>query len=268
MFKNFNAILRTVSLLALVAIGGWWTLFLREKVRGHEAAIEERDQEIQLLSNDLEKSELRIGELDETVGRQVEELAQAADEIQRLGVSLSLLKVDHRVGRIQVLDQETLAGQTTAKGEPRVRTRIRFSELGPDGKPLDNQIETTIEGSRVYLESLVIKFDDTFVEQGDYLRGSSLVLFKSLFGDQQEPNTGTPIDTIGAKPRIYGDEDGPSPLHAELWERFWDYANDPDAAAQKGVRAMHGEAPFMELRPGGSYRVELRASGGLDIRAE
>jgi len=34
------------------------------------------------------------------------------------------------------------------------------------------------------------------------------------------------------------------------------------------VRAIHGEAPFMELRPCKSYRVELRASGGLSIVAE
>ena len=40
------------------------------------------------------------------------------------------------------------------------------------------------------------------------------------------------------------------------------------AAAEKGVRAIHGEAPFIEVRPGRSYKVELRASGGLSIRAE
>ncbi|MFT5153210.1 MAG: hypothetical protein ACI841_003210, partial [Planctomycetota bacterium] len=131
-----------------------------------------------------------------------------------------------------------------------------------------NRAETTIEGSRVYVESWVIKFEDEFVEQGDHLRGSSLVLFKRLFGDQQEPASGTTIDAVGSKPRIYGDEDGPSPEHAELWERFWDYANDPAAAAKKGVRAMHGEAPFTELRPGGSYKVELRASDGLTISPE
>jgi hypothetical protein len=31
---------------------------------------------------------------------------------------------------------------------------------------------------------------------------------------------------------------------------------------------MHGEAPSIELRPGKTYRVELRASGGLTIRVE
>ena len=251
-----------------MAIVGWWTLLLRGKLRSHEEAIEERDQEIQLISNRLEEKEGRIVELDEEVRQKDEEIQAAQRQIEQLDLSLSLLKVDHRVARIQVLEQETIEGELSDNGEPRVRTKIRFSELGPDGQPLEDSRVTTIEGKRLFLESLVIKFDDTYVEQGDVLRGSSLVLFKSLFGDQQEPSSGTVIDQVGAKPRIYGDEDGPNPLHAELWEQFWDYANDPEAAAKKGVRAMHGEAPFMELRPGGSYKVELRASGGLDIRAE
>ena len=116
--------------------------------------------------------------------------------------------------------------------------------------------------------SLVIKFDDRFVEEGDYLRGTSVVLFRSLFGRDQKPSEGVAIDDQGAQPRIYGDEDGPDPLHAELWSRFWEYANDPDLARERGVRAMQGEAPFMELRKGKIYRIDLRASGGLTIQSE
>ena len=68
-------------------------------------------------------------------------------------------------------------------------------------------------------------------------------------------------------PAPYASDDVPE-LYAELWSRFWDYANDPEAAAAKGVRAIHGEAPFIELRPGQTYRVELLASGGLTIKPE
>ena len=34
------------------------------------------------------------------------------------------------------------------------------------------------------------------------------------------------------------------------------------------MRALQGEAPYIEARPGKSYRLELRASGGLVIQAE
>ena len=263
-----NAFIRTITLLLLVAILGWWTLLLRGKLNEHEMQIAERDREIKLISGRLEEKEGQIVELDQKVQEQAVQIQQAEETIERLDLSLSLLKVDHRVARIQVIEQETLEGELADNGQTRVRTRIRFVELGPDGQPIGDPREATIEGSRLFVESLVIKFEDSYVEQGDMLRGSSLVLFKRLFGDQQEPSSGIELDAVGSQPRIYGDEDGGAPLHAELWQRFWDYANDPEAAAKKGVRAMHGEAPFMELRPGGSYRVELRASGGLDIHAE
>ena len=57
-------------------------------------------------------------------------------------------------------------------------------------------------------------------------------------------------------------------LVSKLWMRFWDYANDPEEAASVGVRAIHGEAPFIELREGSSYLVELRSSGGLSLTKE
>ena len=60
----------------------------------------------------------------------------------------------------------------------------------------------------------------------------------------------------------------PPDFEKGLWARFWDYANDPELAREKGVRAAHGEAPSIQLRPGKSYRVELRASGGISVVPE
>jgi hypothetical protein len=120
----------------------------------------------------------------------------------------------------------------------------------------------------LYIETLVIKFGDQYVEEGDTLRGTSICLFRRLFGEDQPPTGGTPVDAVGIHPAVYGGDDVPDPFYGELWSRFWDYANDPDLARAKGVRALHGEAPFIELREGRTYRVELRSSGGLTIRAE
>ena len=275
MFQNVNILLRTLSLLGLMAIGGWWTMHLRSKIIEHEQQIETRDQQIEQLSGDLVQRDQKIEELDiELVARkqQVVELEEdlhvANDEIQKLSLSLQLIKLDHRVARLEVLDQREIEGEYDEDGEPLVETTVRFTEIGQDGQPVGDPVEATVQGTRVYIESLVIKFDDRYVEEADYLRGTSVVLFKNLFGRDQKPSEGTPIDNQGAQPRIYGDEDGPDPLHAELWERFWEYANDPNLADEAGVRAMQGEAPFMELRKGKVYRVDLRASGGLTIQSE
>jgi hypothetical protein len=54
----------------------------------------------------------------------------------------------------------------------------------------------------------------------------------------------------------------------EIWERFWDFANEPDKAQRAGIRAAHGEAPFVKLRAGKTYLIDLRASDGLTIKTQ
>lgn len=237
-----SALFRNVALAGLVAIGGYWTLFLRSKINQHERDLAQRDERIGALEGEVAARDERIRELD---------------------VALALLKVDSRVGRVVVLDQGP-----GPEAPDLIRTRVRFSELDAEGEPLGEGVEAVVDGTVLYLEALVIKFDDAHVESGDWLRGTSVCLFQRMFGDDQKPSEGTPIDPTGTQPMIYASDDGLDPFHMELWEDFWDLANDPERAAEKGVRAIHGEAPFMELRPGKSYRVELRASGGLTITAE
>ena len=284
MFENINALLRTVVIGCLVLLLGWWSLFLRGKVGEHEEALEERDRQIETLANEVDTKRLEIEGLgkqvadrdasiirlgqevearDRRIGELDEEVAQLGREVQALEASLRLLKVDHRLARIEVLAQ----GPREA-GSEQVRTRLRFTELDGEGQPLGPGLEAEIDGRLLYIETLVIKFGDQFVEGGDSLRGTSICLFRRLFGENQPPTGGTPIDTAGTHPTVYGGDDPPDPFYRELWSRFWDYANDPELAQQKGVRALHGEAPFIELREGRKYRVELRASGGLTIRAE
>jgi hypothetical protein len=181
-------------------------------------------------------------------------------ENQRLSVALKLLKVDHRVAAIEVLDQQQ-------QGE-RPTTRFQFVELGKDGSPIGEKKEYTVEGDMVYLDALVIKYDDALVEAGDPMRSTSVCLFRRLFGEYQEPSQGFAIDAKGSRPSVYSQGDAMSPFERDMWANFWQYANDPAKAKAAGVRAIHGEAPFIRLQPGKRYQVELRASGGLSIKPE
>ncbi len=233
-----------VVLAGITGIAGWWTMYLRERVMEHELELRARDVRIEALVQDVEQKGRRILELE---------------------FRLRLHKVDHRLARIEVISQEPIPGR-----EGVVETTLRFIELGADGEPLGEGQVITVEGTTLYLESLVIKFDDQHVEDGDFLRGTSVCLFTRMFSEATAPDQGVPIETTGARPYSYGsggdrEEDL---FHAELWERFWEYADDPEAAEAKGVRALHGESPFIRARPGRSYRVELRASGGLTIKPE
>ena len=248
-------ILLTLSFGALVGIAGWWTTFLNGKLTEHTRQIELRDEQIGRLGDELQVKDGRIEEL----GVEVE---QKRRKIHELEVSLRLVKVDRRVARFEVIEQ----GPDPADSS-RTMTRLRFVELGPGGEPIGEGREITIEGKVLYVEGLVIKFEDSYVEAGDFLRGASICLLRRAFSEHQTPRDGVELDRVGMHPAPYASDDVPE-LYLELWERFWDYANDPAAASAKGVRAIHGEAPFIELRPDKTYRVELRSSGGLSIRAE
>jgi hypothetical protein len=236
-------------LTAMTGVAGWWTYNNQQHVRDAVELTKTR-QEVRQVRKQLEESE--------------EQVAEQAAEIETLLVRLALLKVDHRVARIEVVDQEK------SKENPEVDvTTVRFIEFDRNGDPVGPEQEITIDGKRLYLETLVIKFDDDYVEAGEFLRGTSLCLFKRLFSDRVAPIDGVEIDQPGTHPGPYQDGDGQDvAFQADLWDKFWDYANDPDTAAAKGVRAIHGEAPFIEMREGKSYKVELRSSGGLSIRAE
>ena len=198
-------------------------------------------------SGDTALLESRIGELEQ--------------ELQTRDLQLDFLRARNRVARVEVLDQVLRPDQPGG-----MTTRLRFVELGPDGKALNEGQEFELAGDVAYFEALVIKFDDDFVANNDLLRGSSLLLFRRIFGEYLAPSDGFQLDTVGQYPQSYSPEHQDETFHRDLWARFWEYALEPSVVRESGVRAMHGEAPFIKLEPGHNFELELRSSGGLTIR--
>lgn len=229
----------SLTLLGVVGTGGWMAY------RVYDDRIE-LDRELQQKTAELAAKTAQI----ERLGR----------ENQRLNLALRLLKVDHRVAEITVVDQQP--------GPERPTTRVRFVEVNSDGDPIGEPKTFTIEGDTVYVDAWVIKYADEAVERGDPLRATSVCLFRRIFGEYQEPSEGFAIDPTGSRPAAYSQGNEMTPLEREIWTNFWQYANDPARARQAGVRAAHGEAPSIRLQPGKKYRIELRASGGLSIVPE
>ena len=112
----------------------------------------------------------------------------------------------------------------------------------------------------------MVKFADEFVEQANLDRSTSICLFRRLFGEHQEPYQGYTLDQVESRPNVYGRDGMVSDFEQQIWSEFWEFANDPTRAAEKGIRAAHGEAVATRLRPGQTYRVLLRASDGLTIQ--
>ncbi len=217
--------------------------------------LQEAENQVRLLQSDLAQAQTQIS-------AQAAEIHQLTEKIERLETSLRLLKVTHRVARLTILDQ----GSDPDTGK--TFTVVRFEEINDEGRPLGPGKDFRIEGDVVYLDSWVVKFEDRYIEQADIDRSTSLVLFRRIFGEHQQPKDGFELDQFGVRPLAYAQGGAMSDFERKIWEDFWNIANDPKKATELGIRAAHGEAPSIKARKGMVYRVVLRAADGLSISVE
>ena len=73
------------------------------------------------------------------------------------------------------------------------------------------------------------------------------------------------IDQDGQVPEVYAERQAASDFAKDLWRRFWDLANDEKLAKERGVRAIHGDAPYMLMEPDRVYEICLRSTGEVII---
>lgn len=264
--NSFFRTLLAAVVLGAVSIAGWfgYTTFNAKEIEARQKAAELTAANEQLASvqarlqtaeNDITAKGLQIIEKD----RQIDELNQNIDKLE---TSLTLLKVDQRLARITVLDQ----GKDPNTGEE--FSRVEFVELNDEGYPIDTPREFRIRGDVIYLDNWIVKFEDKYVEQADLDRGTSIVLFRRIFGEQQQPIEGFPLDEIGSRPKAYAHGGKMSDFEKKIWGDFWNIANNESAAKDLGIRAAHGQALSMKVQKGKSYKVQLRASDGLSIVPE
>jgi hypothetical protein len=192
------------------------------------------------------------------ISEQKETILKLEQEKQRLEAYLKILERIDRRARIEVLRQ-------TKDEQGNLQTTIRFTEVDDTGKPMSISREMTLPGQEFYFDTLVIKFDDHFIEEGDPFKGRALMLFRRIFSSTMRPQDGYVIDTEGQAPEAYAEQQAPSAFEKELWRRFWELANDQKLAKEHGVRAIHGDAPYMRLEPDRVYEICLRSTGEVII---
>lgn len=224
--------------------------------REHEIA---RQQElIQRRTEELAEKQIELERKDEQIGALEVDVALKQERINQLDTALRLIKVDHRLARITVLDQGT-----DEQGD--VYTQIEFVELNESGEPIDEPRPFRLKGEMIYVEYLVAKFEDKYVEQADLDRATSICLFRRIFSEQQEPKDGFLLDQPNTRPTAYARGSQMSQFEKKIWDDFWNIANDPERARELGIRAAHAEAPAIKAMKGKVYQLELRSSGGLTI---
>ncbi|MFO7904437.1 MAG: hypothetical protein ACQESR_07455 [Planctomycetota bacterium] len=247
-----NSLIRTGLAMLAVGVIGAGGYYGYRAYNATDLAMQEKVQELERMRNQLAEKQ---GVLEE----QKRQLAAQEKEIQKLDTALRLLKVDHRVAWLTVLEQE----EDPETGE--LYTTGQFVEVNDQGEMLGEPRLFRIKGDLVYIEYWVVKFKDKYVEQAEIERSTSLVLFRRIFGESQAPGDGMMLDKVGSRPRAYGDGEQVSAFEKKIWNEFWTIANDEEKAEEMGIRAAHGEAPSMKLKKGQSYRILLRASDGLSI---
>jgi len=192
-----------------------------------------------------------------TSQRQIEQLEQKNQELERIRTRL---ETDRRVARILVTDQKSVAGQ--------LKTTLLFVEYGRNGQALPAR-QFTIDGNEAHFDAEIIKFKDQYVERGDPLRGQSILLFVRVYGADQAPSAGFPIDQPGDIPEIYrGADPEVSSFEQDLWNNFWKLYNDRDAREARGIRGLNGEGLYGQFLPGFQYTITLRSDGDGTITEE
>lgn len=255
--QTVNSAIRTLLILVVTGVLGTAGFLFYERVNEDSRELAAKEQELTSARATINEQTLQIQQL----GSQV---AEQAKEIERLDMALNLLKVDQRLARLEVVDQK----RSEEDEDEVLETTVRFTELTPDGDPIGTGREFTVKGDVVYIDNWVVKFEDKFVEQADLARGTSLTLFRRIFGEYQSPNEGFQIDEVGSQPQAYASGGIPSDFEQNIWDQFWTFANNRELAQEQGIRAAHGEAVSIKAEEGKSYRVVLRASDGLSIVPE
>jgi hypothetical protein len=183
--------------------------------------------------------------------------------IAALGEKLDRSWASEIVGDVRVESMDT-----NDKGDPTMR--VTFAQYAPGTQTPILKKTMTLLGDELYIDAFVVTFDRKFVEEGDGLRGKSLLLFRRAFGDRQRPIDGVPLfrrdDAVDVSvPEQLQIDPNPSAFEKDLWKRFWILANDPKEAEKEGVRVAQGVAPHVKAVAGQVYKLTLKNSGELEI---
>ena len=142
-----------------------------------------------------QRGERELQEHKATIAHQQQEIGQLNQTVQAQAVAMRLLKKDHRLAHIHVLQQWEQNGQPF--------TKFRWVEINDDNQAITHPREFIVEGTVIKVDGWIVKFRDQFVESGDALRGTSICLFRRLHGEYPRPDNVHILDAEGHVPGAY-----------------------------------------------------------------
>lgn len=177
-------------------------------------------------------------------------------ENKQLQTALTNLTAEEQIGYAKVLAQDTRADGS-------VQTRLLFVQTDrtdPAKRILEREYE--IGGDVVYFDALIVKFSNEAVAGG---KERALYLWRRVYGENQAPAQGYPIEVMGQTPSRYADISArlKIPERDLFWSEIWNLSNDPDRLAAAGVTAIYGNVVYKKVRPGLIYVFKISPTGTL-----
>lgn len=179
-------------------------------------------------------------------------------EYQTFKKIITNLKAETRVAEALVM--ESSVDELTRK----YTTTIKFLEYDVSGKPLDAKY-FTFKGNLIQFQTLVVRFDDRYIEEGHRMKGKSIHLFLKAFVLDGKNTEEFAISEIGQVPDGYKVHNPPTRFERDIWKKFWKYALDPRERERIGIKNAQVEAPGQVFVPGTIYTLILENDGGLRI---
>jgi len=143
-------------------------------------------------------------------------------------------------------------------------TTIKFLEYSTDGAVMQPKY-FTFSGNIIQFQSLVIRFDDSYIIRNDPLRGKSIYLFWKVFMLDAANTQEFEIAKADRIPGGYKIGNLNHPFEEKLWQKFWKYALEPDQARKMGIKNAQIEAPGTMFVPGTLYTIKIEHDGGMRI---
>jgi hypothetical protein len=267
--KTANSVVRTglvLVILAGLAYAGYLT-YTNYVVPGLDARaakqqLQQQAEELARMQGSLEQLTAVSAEQTALIERQREQLLQLTRLNEQLAMANKLLKVDHRLARIKILQKGADPG-TNEK-----YCLVEFSEVDEEGNTLGEPKQFRLKGEKLYLDAFIVKFDDQWIESADALRSTSMFMFRRIFGEADGLDGGYPLDVddqgvVRAAAYLRGER--LSEFEQQIWADFWAISNDPQRQRELGVRNNHGQINYIDPQPGQVYEVTLRGSDGLSF---
>lgn len=173
---------------------------------------------------------------------------------------ISRLSADTRIAEVVVTKSEL--DEVSGK----ILTTIKFLEYSADGQPLVPKY-FSFRGNIIQFQSLVIRFNDNLIKKGDKLKGKSAYLFMKAFVLDPKDLQVFDITPVHSVPEGYQTNDEVAGFERSLWEKFWEYALNPQTRDQVGVKNAQIEAPGSLFLPGTIYTLKIENDGGIRIDA-